>query len=203
VIAARAALETGAALNLAGGYHHAKPAHGEGFCLYSDIAIAVRQMRTEGRLASEALVTHIDLDAHMGNGVCHEFLDDRRSRLFDIYNRDIYPRLDSTARQRIDCDLPVPCGCGGKEYLALLRKNLPQFLDDAQRDGLVGLAVYVAGTDTLRHDPVGFMTLEPEDVRARDGLVLGELSQRHIPILILPGGGYTSRASELIAEIAC
>src|SRR5205823_13305249 len=66
IAAGRAALENGLAINLGGGFHHAKPAAGEGFSIYNDIAVMVRVLRREGRLAEGHRVAYIDLDAHLG-----------------------------------------------------------------------------------------------------------------------------------------
>jgi histone deacetylase 11 len=73
ILAARESLRHGLAINLGGGFHHAKPAGGEGFCIYSDIGIAVASLRADGLLDVSSRVAYIDTDAHQGNGVCHEW----------------------------------------------------------------------------------------------------------------------------------
>ena len=129
VLAAREAMRTGGlAVNLSGGYHHASRDRGEGFCVYSDIGIAITMLRDAGVLAPDDRVVYVDLDAHQGNGVARVFVDDPRVFIFDVYNELIYPR-DAHARRRIDCDLPVPPGCDDGRYLSLLRAELPPFLD--------------------------------------------------------------------------
>src|SRR5262245_12167464 len=142
VVAAREALTSGVAVNLSGGYHHAKPNAGEGFCVFNDIAYLVYQLRTEGRLAADDRVAYIDLDAHQGNGVCHHFRSDRRVFIYDAFNPRIYPAFDRAARDRIDCPVPLPANCTGAEYLRLVAGSLPAFLDSVGRSGRVGLAVY-------------------------------------------------------------
>ncbi len=127
VLAARSALETGLAVNLSGGYHHAKPSGGEGFCIFSDIALIVRQLRNERMLGPGDRIVYIDLDAHQGNGVCHEFSADDRVQIFDMYNRDIYPRGDSEARQRIDCNLPLSFNTLGRVICACCRNDCRRF----------------------------------------------------------------------------
>jgi histone deacetylase 11 len=200
ILAMQAALETGLAFNLSGGYHHAKPDGGEGFCLFSDIAIAVRQLRADGHLAGNDRIVYIDLDAHQGNGVCHQFRDDRNVYLFDIYNQDVYPCWsDLQARDRIDCDLPVTTGCTGGEYLGLLHRRLPGFLDGLSQTQPIRLAIYNAGTDVVRDDPLGQLELSPEDVKARDCYVAEQCRQRGIPLVMLPSGGYTRESYRLVA----
>lgn len=199
ILAAEAAVKHGWAVNLSGGYHHAKPDRGEGFSLFNDIAIAIRQLRANGTIAGNARVAYVDLDAHQGNGVGHQFLDDREVFLFDMYNRQIYPAYDTVARQRIDCDLPLLQDCGGEEYLQKLRDRLPGFLDNVGRSQPIALGVYNAGTDVFTGDPLGGLSLTSDDIRERDLFVMNEFRSRNIPVVMLPSGGYTAESYRLIA----
>lgn len=199
VVAAREALRSGFVVNLAGGYHHAKPAEGEGFCIYADVAIAVALLRRERLLAEDARVAYVDLDAHQGNGVCHCFQDDRRFFTFDMYNSQIYPAYDRPARERIDCDLPLSNGCTRVEYLRTLKTRLPPFLDSVTRSSPVGLAIYNAGTDVFKGDMLGGLRLSFDDVLERDAFVVEELRRRGLPVLMLLSGGYSRDSYRLVA----
>jgi histone deacetylase 11 len=199
VLAGRTALESGVAVNLGGGFHHAKRDGGEGFCLYADIAVAVRQLRAEGRLMAGRRVAYVDLDAHQGNGVCHQFMDDRGVFIFDMYNASIYPSYDEEARDRIDCDVPLPARCRGGEYLELLRERLPGFLDSVGRHGETPLGIYNAGTDVVRDDALGDLWLSSADVLERDLFVVEEFRRRGMPVLMVTSGGYTRESWRLIA----
>lgn len=199
VRAAREALRTGMAFNLSGGYHHASRDRGEGFCVYADVGVAVTLLRDEGRLGADDRVVYIDLDAHQGNGVARVFADDPRVFLFDVYNELIYPR-DAHARRRIDCDLPIPPGCDDGRYLPLIRAELPRFLDAVSRARRPALAIYNAGTDIFGGDPLGYLRVSAEGVLARDQFVLAQLTERHIPWVTLPSGGYTRESYQLIAR---
>jgi histone deacetylase 11 len=199
ILAAEAAVKHGWAVNLSGGYHHAKPNRGEGFSLFNDIAIAIRQLRTSGTITSNARIAYVDLDAHQGNGVCHQFLDDREVFIFDMYNRQIYPAYDLVARQRIDCDIPLMRECQGTEYLEKLRDQLPGFLDGISRSQSIALGVYNAGTDVLAGDPLGGLSLSAADILERDLFVMNEFRRRKIPVVMLPSGGYTAESYRLIA----
>lgn len=95
IVATEEALRTGLAVNLSGGYHHAKPSAGEGFCLYSDIGLALENTRRLGMLSAVDRVLYMDLDVHQGNGVCHVFLEDPRVFIFDMFNAQIYPAHDT------------------------------------------------------------------------------------------------------------
>lgn len=199
ILAARAALECGLAVNLGGGYHHAKPEHGEGFSIYSDIGIAVAALRADGLLGESERVVYIDLDVHQGNGVCHVFRDDPRVFIFDQFNRDIYPSRDLEALQRIDCSVGLGSGCGDDEHLDAMHSQLPGFLDSVCRSP-TGLAIYTAGTDVVEGDPLGNMALSAGAIRVRDCFVISQLRKRGIPAVMVTGGGYTAQSYQLVAE---
>lgn len=198
VVAARAALEHGLAVNLSGGYHHAKPARGEGFCIYSDVALAVAVLRDQ-QLSPEDRFVHIDLDAHQGNGVCYQFREDRRAFLFDMFNGSIYPSADRPAIERIDCSVRLRSGCGGSEYLGLLRAKLPGFLDSLSHP-VPRIAFYNAGTDVYEGDMLGDMRLTANEVLARDLYVIEQLRERNLPAVMLLSGGYSQVSYQLVAS---
>jgi histone deacetylase 11 len=200
LVAAREALTAGVAVNLSGGYHHAKPDHGEGFCVFNDIAYLVHCLRFDGHLGADDPVAYIDLDAHQGNGVCHHFRHDRRVFVYDAFNQDIYPSYDLVARERINCPIPLPAGCIGAEYLRLLKSSLPGFLDSVPRNGRVGLAVFNAGTDVFEGDPLGELKLSVADVLERDLYVIEQLRARNIPVIMLLSGGYSHESHRLVAN---
>ena len=196
--AARAALADGFAVNLSGGYHHAKPDDGEGFCVFADVSYALKSLWQDNTLADDALVLYIDLDAHMGNGVAHCFLEDPRVRLFDMYNNEIYP-YDPEAAQRIDCNLPLKIGCEEDLYLGILADNLPSYVDQLTQEKPIALAVYNAGTDPYEGDELGGMKISQDGILRRDVFVFQTLQSRNIPTLFVPSGGYSKLSYQLIA----
>lgn len=198
LLGAELAMRNGFAVNLSGGYHHAKPARGEGFCIYSDIALAIGHLRRLGLLRPGDRVAYVDCDAHMGNGVAHCFMDDRDVVLMDMYNRSIYPRYDAEARARIDLDLPLSFGCDGERYLEVLRAELPGFLDAVAPR----FAVYNAGTDPFIGDQLGGMNVYREEILERDRFVIDALLERRIPALMLPSGGYSAESRHMLADAA-
>ena len=200
IVAAHEAMNHGLAVNLGGGYHHAGRERGEGFCIYSDIALAIDALRQENRLKPAHRIAYVDLDAHQGNGVCHLFAEDSRLFIFDMYNRDIYPCMDITARERIDCDVPLSTGCRDKEYLQNLTTRLPVFLDSISKTETVAFAIYNAGTDIYVGDPLGALGVSAAGVLERDLFVIRELRQRQIPTLMLLSGGYTRISYKLVAD---
>jgi histone deacetylase 11 len=200
VIAAREALQHGFAVNLGGGYHHARPDCGEGFCIYSDIALAIHSLRNDRPLAADARIAYIDLDAHQGNGVCHSFMRDNSVFIFDIYNSTIYPCYDVRAQQRVDCDVRLTSACDEREYLNELQRMLPVFLDSITRSESIKCAIYNAGTDVFTDDPLGGLNLTANGILRRDLYTVRELRRRGIPTLMLLSGGYTSVSYQLVAN---
>ncbi len=197
--AAQQALAHGLAVNLSGGYHHAKPDRGEGFCIYADAAIAVASLRKQELLSKTTRIVCVDTDAHQGNGVCHTFMHDDRVFIFDIFNGGIYPCFDIEARQRIDCAVAITGTCTDAEYMAELQTRLPGFLNSVCNQP-VGLAIYNAGTDILAGDPLGGLNISAATILARDLFVVGELGKRQIPTIMLLSGGYTRSSYQLVAD---
>jgi len=188
VMAARAGLKSGVAINLGGGYHHANRERGEGFCFYADINIAIERLRRSGDLvAGRDRVMIVDLDAHQGNGHERVAASDDDIFIFDMYNRDIYPS-DEEARRRIDYDVPLAAGADDTVYLQQLRKHLPAALAAARQPSL---AFYIAGTDVYEHDQLGGMSVSPEGILARDRFVFNTLVNAGVAVIMLAGGGYS------------
>ena len=202
IAAARAALSEGFVFHVGGGFHHAKPASGEGFCCYADAAVAVAVLRRDGPLHAEDRIACIDLDVHMGNGVAHCFADDRRAFLFDMFNSRIYPALDVSAHARLDCPIPVKPGCSGEAYLGLLRERLPPFLDSVGKTAPIRLAFFNAGTDVYVDDLLGGLRCSADDVLERDMYVVEQLRGRGIPTVFVASGGYSEMCHRLIARSA-
>ena len=186
ILAARTALVKGIAFNLAGGYAHASRDEGGGFNIFADVPIAVRLLQKEG-LVRRVLV--VDCDVHQGNGNAREFQDDPDVLTFDIYNQHIYPFPKVPAH----FDLPVPMGTSGKEYLPVLRDNLPRAFEEARPD----LVIYVAGTDVFAGDSLGGLNLTAEDVLERDMFVIDSARSRRVPIAVVLSGGYSAESWRL------
>lgn len=199
VVAASTALKRGFAVNLSGGYHHAKRHHGEGFCIYADAAVAVASLRKRRLIDDDCRIVSIDTDAHQGNGVCDVFRSDTSVFLFDIFNSRIYPMADVEARRRIDCSIPVNSSTTDADYLGALHQQLPEFLDSVGRSP-IGLAIYNAGTDVFAGDPLGRLNISAETILERDLFVVRELRKRDIPTIMLLSGGYTRQSYQLVAE---
>jgi len=191
--AVRAAFDAGVAVNVWGGYHHAKRAKGEGFCVYSDIAVAIEVARRERSLER---VMVVDLDVHQGNGVESIYREDDGVEVFDMYNFQIYPMGDPQARGGIRWDHPLPGGTRGPDYVARLREHLPLAIDEFQPD----LVFYNAGTDIFAGDPLGDLQVDEEHVLKRDRLVIESAIFAGVPLAMVPSGGYTDDSHRLLAN---
>ncbi len=201
LLAMRHALQQQAvAMNLGGGFHHAFRDHGEGFCIYADVAAALATVRAQGLLAPGDPVAIVDLDAHRGNGVWDLCGSDPSVSVFDLYNAQVYPGLFPGSIDEFPFQVPLKARTSDDAYLATLREELPSFLASMPRKP--ALAIYNAGTDVLAGDPVGRLAVSADGVVARDAMVLDALSGQGIPTVIVTSGGYTSQSHELIAQLA-
>ena len=186
--AARQALGDGVAMNLAGGTHHAFPDRGEGFCVFNDVAIAVRTLRAEGRIRRAAIV---DLDVHQGNGTHAIFADDAETYTFSMHGGRNYPfhKVPGTL------DIELSDGVGDDDYLALLAESLPRVLSEGRPD----LVVYLAGADPHERDRLGRLKLTFEGLERRDAMVLEACREVGIPVAITIAGGYGVDVRETVA----
>jgi len=187
IAASSAALEHGIAINLSGGTHHAFADHGEGFCVFNDVAIAIRTLQRDGRL-TRAVV--IDLDVHQGNGTNAIFAGDERVFTFSMHGAKNYPfhRVPGCV------DVELPDGTGDDAYIGILAAALP----DVLRSAGAALAVYLAGADVLAGDRLGRLCLTQAGLARRDALVLGACREIGLPVAIVLGGGYGTRLEDTV-----
>jgi acetoin utilization deacetylase AcuC-like enzyme len=177
--AAAAALEHGVAMNLAGGTHHAFPDHGEGFCVFNDVAVAIRTLQRARRIRRAAV---IDLDVHQGNGTHAVFDGDPTVFTFSMHGGRNYPfrKVPGTL------DLELVDGTGDEMYLDMLGRALPGVLTGAAPD----LVVYLAGADPHEGDRLGRLCLTFAGLARRDAMVLEACREVGIPVAITIAGGY-------------
>jgi acetoin utilization deacetylase AcuC-like enzyme len=185
--ACRAALADGVAVNLAGGTHHAFPDHGEGFCVFNDVAVALRQMLTDGSI-SRAVV--IDCDVHQGNGTAAVFEDDPLVYTFSIHGAKNFP----FRKQSSDLDLALMDGTGDDVYLETLGEALWRVIDQAGAD----FAAYVAGADAYAGDRLGHLALSKTGMLARDRLVMSACQKADLPVAVVMGGGYAPNIDDTV-----
>lgn len=183
-------------VNLGGGYHHASATRGEGFCIFSDIGMAVEQLRFTGKIDDEHQAFIIDLDAHQGNGYARILERRRDVFLFDMYNGSIYPQ-DKIAEERIDYPVKITTRCHDDAYMYLLKTHLPKALAAAKKPPI---AFYLAGNDIYEDDLLGQMNVSVHGVYDRDKFVFDTFREAGIPLVTTLAGGYGKYSYEMIAR---
>ena len=189
VAATRDALRVGAGINLGGGYHHARPKMGHGFCIYGDIALAVHTARQEG---FSGTVLIVDTDAHQGDGNHAFFADDPSVISFSIHGGALFPHPKLIG----DRDVEIPAGIDDEAYLSMLASELEQLLETHQP----GLVFHVAGADVLRDDPLANLNLTPDGLVRRDRLVAQKVRSRGAALVHTLAGGYGPSAADAQAR---
>jgi len=173
------ALEDGISGNLAGGTHHAMPALGEGFCVYNDVAVAVKVLK-QSMWVKNVLV--IDCDVHHGNGTAEIFKDDDHVYTFSIHGEKNYPFIKPSST----LDIGLPDNTGDREYINALTDALDVIYSGFKPD----LIFYLAGIDPLETDHFGRLSLTGKGIEERENLVINSALSRDIPITLLLSGGY-------------
>jgi acetoin utilization deacetylase AcuC-like enzyme len=187
ILAGRKALEDGFAANLSGGFHHAYPGHGEGFCMLHDVAIAIRTLQAKGDIRTAMTV---DTDVHHGNGTAAIFANDAGVFTLSIHQENNYP----VPKPPSDQDIGLEDGTGDAEYLDALEKGLIHSLKTMTPD----LIFYVGGADPYREDQLGGLALTLEGLQKRDRLVFEHARRRGIPVASTMAGGYARRVADTV-----
>lgn len=187
ILAAQDALKDGFGVNVGGGFHHAFPGHGEGFCMIHDVAVAIRRLQADGAIRTAMVV---DTDVHQGNGTAAIFAEDDSVFTLSIHQRDNYPAWKPPS----DVDINLDDHTQDDEYLELLGEAVRRSLEEFQAD----LVFYVGGADPYREDQLGGLWLTIGGLRKRDELVFGEAYKRRIPVAVALAGGYARNTEDTV-----
>jgi len=218
VLAARQSLTDGVSISVGGGFHHAFPDHGEGFCMIHDVAVAIRRLQRDDKIRTAMTV---DCDVHQGNGTAAIFAGTRtasallpsasvstvqplphapRGKMRGAHAGDVftislhqhnnYPLWKPPSS--IDVDLPD--GTGDDDYLAWLDNALSSGLRQFEPD----LICYVAGADPYKEDQLGGLNLSIEGLKKRDELVFRVARARSIPVMVTYAGGYARDVEDTV-----
>jgi acetoin utilization deacetylase AcuC-like enzyme len=217
ILAAERAIQDGVAVNIGGGFHHAFPNHGEGFCMIHDVAVAIRRMQHDKKIKTAMTV---DCDVHHGNGTAAIFGagSQRAAALpskgglapgllkttyfepangvftISLHQQNNYPAIKPPS----SIDVNLPDRTGDEDYL--------QWLDNALSSGLrrftPELICYIAGADPYIEDQLGGLALTKEGLKRRDELVFRVARARGIPVMVTYAGGYAQRVEDTV-EIHC
>ncbi len=171
--------------NLGGGYHHAKPGKGEGFCPINDVAIGIRRFR---QVHGDKKILVVDLDYHQGNGTALIFETDNTCFTYSLH-RDTWDNVESDT----NLDVKLPDHCDDLTYMNALKSTLPQVMDTFRPE----LVVYVAGGDPHINDTLGTFDLTDNAMMERDLYVMAQAKERNCPVAVLAGGGYGQESWKL------
>lgn len=214
ILAAGHALKERVAFNLGGGFHHAFPDHGEGFCMIHDVAVAIRRMQRDDKIRTAMTV---DCDVHHGNGTAAIFAGTRTqseplpsvsastlnaasgkmrgSHAGDVFTISLHQHNNYPAwKPHSSIDVDLPDGIGDDDYLAWLDNALSSGLRQFQPD----LICYIAGADPYREDQLGGLSLTIEGLKKRDQLVFRVARTRDIPVMVTYAGGYARRLEDTV-----
>lgn len=175
------------AVHIGGGFHHAFAGHGEGFCMFNDIAVGIRRALQRKQIGLAAVV---DVDVHQGNGTAAIFAGEHRVFTASIHEQDNYPHVKPPSA----VDVGLPRGTDDEAYLRALDPLVERVV--ARMPDLV---VYVAGADPFVDDQLGRLALTREGLRRRDRLVFQALASSGVPVVVVLAGGYARRLDDTVA----
>jgi acetoin utilization deacetylase AcuC-like enzyme len=181
-------VKDGLAVHIGGGFHHAFPDHGEGFCILNDVAVALEKQRVEGKI-KKAMV--VDCDLHQGNGTASIFAKKDYAFTFSIHQMDIYPADKPSS----NLDVGLWAGDGDEKYLAALREHFPRLYRKFKPD----LVFYLAGADPLESDQLGGLMITKHGLMERDWIIIEGARRLSIPLVVLFAGGYARDVEDSVA----
>lgn len=187
VNAALMALQDGISGNLAGGTHHAMPGFGEGFCVFNDVAVAVKVIQ-QSMWARNILI--IDCDVHQGNGTAAIFSNNPDVFTFSIHGEKNYPFKKPAS----SLDIGLPDQTEDREYLQALGDALSAIFNRFDPD----LVFYLGGIDPLATDHFGRLALTSRGLAERDRLVLETVASYNKPLVLTLSGGYAPTLRETV-----
>ena len=181
------AFETGIAMNIAGGTHHAFKGHGEAFCLLNDQAIAAQYL-LDKKLVDRILI--VDLDVHQGNGTAEIFQSNPNVFTFSMHGQKNYP----FHKEQSDLDIALEDDCNDADFLRILKKILPGLIAKTRPDFIF----YLCGVDVLKTDKLGRLGLTVAGCKQRDVFVLELCKKNNIPVQCSMGGGYSKEIKVIV-----
>src|SRR5271163_1463399 len=224
ILAARQALTDRVSVNIGGGFHHAFPDHGEGFCMIHDVAVAIRRLQRDNKIRTAMTV---DCDVHQGNGTAAIFAGTRTDSALlpstgastldstslssapgsarpgkirgahagDVFTISLHQHNNYPQwKPPSSIDVDLPDGTGDDDYLAWLDNALSSGLRQFEPD----LLCYIAGADPYREDQLGGLSLTIEGLKKRDELVFRVARARDIPVMVTYAGGYARNVDDTV-----
>jgi acetoin utilization deacetylase AcuC-like enzyme len=183
----RYAVKDGISVHIGGGFHHAFADHGEGFCVFNDIAIGIKNVQKLG-LVKKVLV--VDCDLHHGNGTAAIFSGDKSIFTFSIHQQNNYP----LEKPPSNIDVGLDDGTGDSQYLSKLREYIPDIFKEFKPE----FALYVAGADPYKGDQLGGLSLTIDGLKKRDEFIFGLCKRAKVPVAAVLAGGYAINLDDTV-----
>lgn len=187
ISAGRAALGERVAVNLAGGTHHAFTDRGSGYCVFNDVAVAIRVLQSEQRVRRCVV---IDLDVHHGDGTAAIFAEAPDVFTVSLFARKAFPSRKPPG----SLDVPLEPGTRDAEYLAALDAAFRVVEAEARFD----IVFYLAGADPFEKDLLGGLALTKAGLVERDRRVFRFARRHSLPVAISMAGGYASDVRDIV-----
>ncbi len=218
ILAARQCLGDGVSISLGGGFHHAFPDHGEGFCMIHDVAVAIRRLQRDDKIRTAMT---LDCDVHQGNGTATIFASPhaasslpsapistlrrpegaprggrmRQAHAGDVFTISLHQHNNYPLwKPPSSIDVDLPDGLGDDDYLAWVDHALSSGLQQFEPDVLC----YVAGADPYKEDQLGGLNLTIAGLKQRDELVFQVARTRNIPVMVTFAGGYAMNLEDTV-----
>jgi acetoin utilization deacetylase AcuC-like enzyme len=212
ILAGQSALKDKVAFNIGGGFHHAFPDHGEGFCVIHDVAVAIRRLQRDKKIVRAMTV---DCDVHQGNGTAAIFggtrdasdplpskasvrprgTDSPGAPVGDVFTISLHQENNYPMwKPPSSIDVNLPDGTGDDDYVAWLDNALSSGLRQFEPE----LICYIAGADPYREDQLGGLALTIEGLKRRDELMFRVARVRDIPVMVTFAGGYARRVEDTV-----
>ncbi len=228
ILAARQCLADKVCISIGGGFHHAFPDHGEGFCMIHDVAVAIRTMQRDAKIRTAMT---LDCDVHQGNGTAAIFAGTRPATASLPSSSAATVSARTVSAPAVHHRPGAPRGktqgahAGDVFTISLHQHNnyplykppssidvdLPDgtgdddylaWLDNALSSGLrqfePDLLCYVAGADPYRLDQLGGLDLTIDGLKKRDELVFRVAHARNIPVMVTFAGGYAQNVEDTV-----
>lgn len=186
VLAFQKAAQSGCAINLGGGFHHAFPSRAEGFCYIHDVAVAVRYMKRNTSLKRFLI---IDCDLHQGNGTAVIFQDDPDVFTFSIHQEYLYPK-----KEKSDLDIGLEVFTDDDTYLGHLNNHIPRIVEEHKPEFIA----YIAGADPYINDVLGNLNISKEGLSERDRIIFSIAKKACIPVASALAGGYAQDVEDTV-----
>ncbi|MFI6283366.1 class II histone deacetylase [Streptomyces sp. NPDC051018] len=143
--------------------HHAVRDTGMGYCIFSNISIAIEWARAVHGIRRVAVV---DYDVHHGNGTQSVYEDDADVLTISLHQEGLFPQdsgeMEDHGPAGTALNIPLPAGCGNDAYTEAVRRVVVPALHRFAPE----LIVVASGFDASAADPLGRMTVTTAGYRS-------------------------------------